>query len=103
MQGTLVHDKGLLNQAESDLKRYAILSKKNYTSVQQTVDQQFLVEQDKGTVMVDEAAIETAKLNLAYCHIVAPVTGRVGLRLADPGIYLQPTNTTALLVVTQLR
>jgi multidrug efflux system membrane fusion protein len=102
-QGTLVHDKGLLNQAESDLKRYEILSKKNYTSIQQTVDQQFLVEQYKGTVMVDEAAIETAKLNLTYCHIIAPVTGRVGLRLVDPGNYLQPTNTTALVVLTQLQ
>ena len=51
----------------------------------------------------DQAQIDTAKLNIAYCHIVAPVSGRVGLRLVDPGNYLQPSDTTGIVVITAAR
>jgi membrane fusion protein, multidrug efflux system len=100
-EGTLIHDQGLLDQAESDLARYVKLGKQDSIALQQVADQQFVVQQDKGTVKEDEAAIETAKLNLVYCHITAPITGRVGLRLVDPGNYVQTANSTGLLVLTQ--
>src|ERR1700733_1505077 len=102
-EGTLAHDQGLLDQAESDLKRFETLAKQDSIAKQQVADQEFLVAQDKGTVAQDQGAIETDKLNLVYCHIVAPVTGRVGLRLVDPGNYVQTTTTTGLVVLTQLQ
>jgi membrane fusion protein, multidrug efflux system len=102
-QGALAHDTGLLKQAQSDLQRFETLGRQDSIALQQVADQEFLVEQDKGTVAEDEATIETDKLNLTYCHIVAPVSGRVGLRLVDPGNYVQTTNTTGLLVLTQLQ
>jgi multidrug efflux system membrane fusion protein len=102
-QGALAHDTGLLKQAESDLKRYETLGKQDSIALQQVTDQEFLVEQDKGLVAEDQATIETDNLNIAYCHIVAPVTGRVGLRLVDPGNYVQTTSTTGLVVLTQVQ
>jgi multidrug efflux system membrane fusion protein len=102
-EGTLAHDQGLLAQAESDLERYEKLGKQDSIALQQVTDARFLVQQDKGTVALDEATIENAKLNLVYCHIVAPVTGRVGLRLVDPGNYVQTTSSTGLVVLTQLQ
>ncbi len=102
-QGALVHDTGLLEQAQSDLVRYVQLSRQDSIAKQQVADQQYLVKQDQGIVQEDHATIETDKLNLAYCHITAPVTGRVGLRLVDPGNYVQTTSTTGLVVLTQLQ
>ncbi len=101
-QGTLAHDIGLLAMAKSDLERYATLNRKDSISRQQVADQQFLVQQYEGTVAVDRATIDSAKLNLTYCHITSPVTGRVGLRLVDPGNYVQTSGSTGLVVVTQL-
>ena len=92
---------GLLEQAQSDLARYETLGKQDSIALQQVADQKFLVQQDKGLVQQDQANIETAKLNIGYCHIVAPVTGRVGLRLVDPGNYVQTTNTTGLVVLAR--
>jgi multidrug efflux system membrane fusion protein len=66
-------------------------------------DQQFLVQQDEGIVAEDQATVDSAKLNLTYSRIVSPVTGRVGLRLVDPGNYVQTTSATALAVVAQLQ
>jgi multidrug efflux system membrane fusion protein len=102
-QGTLAHDMGLLAQAKSDLERYAKLNRQDSISRQQVTDQQFLVQQDEGTVAVDRATIDSAKLNLTYCHITSPVTGRVGLRLVDPGNYVQSSSATGLVVVTTLQ
>jgi multidrug efflux system membrane fusion protein len=102
-QGALAHDTGLLKQFESDLKRYQTLGKQDSIELQQVTDEGFLVEQDKGLVAEDQATIETDNLNIAYCRIVAPVTGRVGLRLVDPGNYVQTTSTTGLVVLTQVR
>ena len=78
------------------------LGRQDSIAQQQVADQKFLVQQDKGLVQEDQANVETAKLNLAYCHIIAPVTGRVGLRLVDPGNYVQTTNTTGLVVLAQV-
>jgi len=101
-QGSLAHDTGLLEQAQSDLARYETLSKQDSIALQQVADQKFLVAQDKGLVQQDQANIDTANLNIGYCRIVAPVTGRVGLRLIDPGNYVQTTNTTGLVVLAQV-
>jgi multidrug efflux system membrane fusion protein len=102
-QGALVHDSGLLAQAQSDLSRYLILDKQDSIAKQTVADQEFLVKQDQGTVMEDKATIASSKLNLLYCRITAPVTGRVGLRLVDPGNYVQTSNSTGLVVVTALQ
>jgi multidrug efflux system membrane fusion protein len=102
-EGTLAHDVGLLAQAKSDLARYVALNRQDSISKQQVADQQFLVQQDEGTVAYDRALVDSSKLNLVYCHIVSPVTGRVGLRLVDPGNYVQTSSSTGLVVVTQLQ
>jgi multidrug efflux system membrane fusion protein len=102
-EGTLAHDLGVLAQAKSDFERYAKLNRQDSISKQQVTDQQFLVQQDEGTVALDRATIDSAKLNLTYCHITSPVTGRVGLRLIDPGNYVQASSSTGLVVVTQLQ
>jgi multidrug efflux system membrane fusion protein len=65
-------------------------------------DQRFLVQQDAATVQVDQANIDSAKLDLAYCHITAPVAGKVGLRLVDPGNYVTSGSTTGLAVITTI-
>ena len=83
--GTLQRDQGLLDEAKMDLVRFQRLTKLDSIARQQTEDQAYLVKQDEGTVKLDEAAVQTAKLNLSYCRITSPVAGRVGLRLVDPG------------------
>ena len=100
-QGTYAHDSMLLAQAQSDLQRYLLLNRQDSISRQQAVDQEFLVKQDQGTVLQDQGTIDTDRLNLTYCHITSPVTGRVGLRLVDPGNYVQTSSSTGLVVVTQ--
>jgi multidrug efflux system membrane fusion protein len=62
-----------------------------------------LVKSTEGVVKTDQAQIDTAKLDLVYCHITAPITGRVGLRLVDPGNYVTPTDATGLVVITQIQ
>jgi multidrug efflux system membrane fusion protein len=99
--GTLAHDQGVLDQALSDLARYQTLSKQDSIARQQVADQEFLVQQERGTVAADNATVATDKLNLEYCHIVAPVTGRAGLRLIDPGNYVQTSSSTPLVVIAQ--
>ncbi|RYC30179.1 efflux RND transporter periplasmic adaptor subunit [Lichenibacterium minor] len=102
-EGALAHDTGLLDQAKSDLDRYNTLNRQDSIAKQTYADQRFVVQQDEGLVKEDQATIDTAKLNLAYCHIVSPVAGRVGLRLVDPGNYLTASSATGLVVVTQLQ
>ncbi len=101
-QGQLAKDTSLHAQAEADLARYQTLSKQDSIARQQVEDQVFLVAQDKAAMATDQAQIDTAKLNIAYCHITAPVSGRVGLRLVDPGNYLQPSDTTGIVVLTEI-
>jgi membrane fusion protein, multidrug efflux system len=101
-QGQLAHDQGLLDQAQADLKRFTTLGRQDSIAQQQVEDQRFLVQQYQGTVKVDQGAIDNDRLNIAYCHITAPVTGRVGLRLVDPGNYVQAFSTTGLVMLTEL-
>src|SRR5580704_15765135 len=101
-EGQLAHDQGLLAQAQTDLKRYQGLLAQNSIARQQADDQEYLVEQYEGTVKVDQALVDAQTLNIAYCHIVSPVTGRIGLRLVDPGNYVQTSSASSIAVVTQL-
>jgi multidrug efflux system membrane fusion protein len=93
--GTLQRDQGALDEAKIDLARYQKLVAQDSISRQQAEDQFYVVKQDEGTVKLDQAVVDNAKLNLAYCHIVSPVSGRIGLRLVDPGNYVQVGNATA--------
>jgi membrane fusion protein, multidrug efflux system len=102
-EGQLARDQGLLAQAKVDLARYQKLAEQNSIARQQYEDQIYIVQQDEGTVKLDQAQVDQEKLNVIYCHIVAPVTGRIGLRLIDPGNYVQTSNNTGLAVVTQLQ
>jgi membrane fusion protein, multidrug efflux system len=102
-QGAFQRDEALLQNAELDLKRFQDLAKTNAIPRQQLDTQTSLVLQDRGNVISDQAQIETQQLNIAYCHIVAPVDGRVGLRLVDEGNYVTPSLTTGLVVITQLK
>jgi membrane fusion protein, multidrug efflux system len=102
-EGQLAHDQGLLAQAQVDLARYQKLAEQNSIARQQYEDQIYIVQQNQGTVKLDQAQIDQQKLNVLYCRIVSPVTGRVGLRLIDPGNYVQTTNNSGIAVVTQMQ
>ncbi len=101
-RGTLAHDQGLLHQAQMDAKRYALLQKQDSIGRQQAEDQQYVVEQYIGSVAADQGTIQTQLVNLAYCHITSPVTGRVGLRQVDAGNYVTSALANGIVVVTQL-
>jgi multidrug efflux system membrane fusion protein len=102
-QGQLARDQALLQQARIDLKRYQLLWSQN-SIAKQTVDQQgALVSQYEGVVKLDQGLIDAAAVNVTYCQISAPITGRVGLRLIDPGNIVHAADTTGLLVITQLQ
>jgi len=102
-QGTLTHDQALLQNARIDLVRYQTLNRQDSIARQQVDTQLYLVHQYEGTVQSDGAAVDNQKLNLVYCHITAPVDGRVGLRLVDPGNYVQASATTGLVLITQMK
>src|ERR1700727_1434769 len=101
-QGQLAKDQALLGQAQGDLTRFQQLAKQDSIAMQQVSDQIALVAQDKAAIAADQAMVKTAELNVAYTHIVSPVTGRVGLRLVDPGNYLQPSDANGIVVITQI-
>jgi multidrug efflux system membrane fusion protein len=98
----LLRDQANLDNAKVDLKRYQTLVPLHAVPEQQLATQEALVKADEGIVKADQAQIDTAKLDLVYCHITAPITGRVGLRLVDPGNYVTPTDATGLVVITQI-
>ena len=102
-EAQLAHDNAALEQARMDLTRYQTLSQQTSIARQTYEDQIWLVKQDEGTVASDQAQIKQQQLNLTYCRIVAPVDGRVGLRLVDPGNYVQIGATTGIVVITQLQ
>src|SRR5271156_2648066 len=102
-EGQLAHDQGLLAQAQLDLKRYQTLAQQNSIARQQAEDQVFIVQQYEGSVKQDQGLVDAQSLNIAYCHIVSPITGRVGLRLADPGNYVQSSTSTGIAVITQMQ
>jgi multidrug efflux system membrane fusion protein len=101
-EGQLIRDQAALENARIDLVRYQQLVQQKAAPEQQLATQQATVHQDEGIVKLDAGQIESAKVNLAYCKIAAPVTGRVGLRLVDPGNIVQAGDTNGLLVITQM-
>lgn len=101
-QGQLLHDQALLDNARIDLNRYKTLAAQDSIARQQVDTQAALVKQDQGTVVSDKAAVDNAKLNLVYCHITAPVSGRVGLRQVDPGNFVQTGDTNGVVVINQV-
>jgi multidrug efflux system membrane fusion protein len=102
-EGNLRRDQALLQDARLDLKRYEELIKEDSVAQQQVDSQRALVDQYIGTVAADEAQIRTARINLVYCHISAPVTGRVGLRQVDQGNYVTPGDANGIVVITELQ
>jgi multidrug efflux system membrane fusion protein len=102
-QGQLVRDTALLHDAQIDLTRYRTLAEQDSIPQQQADTQAYLVRQYEGTVRSDQAMVDNARLNLEYCHIVAPVSGRVGLRQVDQGNYVQTSDPNGIVVITQLQ
>jgi len=102
-EGQLVRDQALLKNAQIDLARYRDLIKQDLIPQQQLDTQVYLVRQYEGTIKSDQGQIDNVKLQLIYCRITAPVSGRVGLRLVDPGNIVHATDPNGLVVITQLQ
>ncbi len=102
-EGQLIKDKALLKNARVDLERYRLLLAQNSIQEQQVATQESLVHQYEGAVKTDQGTIDGAKLNLLYCRITAPVSGRVGLRLVDEGNIVHATDINGLVVITQIQ
>ena len=102
-QGVLERDQGLLAQAKMDLDRYQAAWARNAIPKQTLDDQGKLVQQVQGTVHNDEGTVQYDQIQVEFCHIVSPITGRVGLRLVDPGNVVQANGGTVLAVVTQIQ
>jgi len=100
-EAQLDKDQAALLNAQADLERYESLIVRNAVSQQVLATQRATVAQDQAAVKTDDANIAAAKLNISYCHITAPITGRVGLRLVDPGNMVSAAAGTTLAVVTQ--
>lgn len=102
-EGTLARDVALLRNAQADLERYRLLFEQDSIARQQLDTQAALVRQYEGTLKADQAAIDNAKLQLAYSRITAPIGGRLGLRQVDPGNIVRSSDTNGLVVITQLQ
>ena len=102
-QGQMAKDQATLQNAKVDQARYEVLVQQDSIPKQQLDTQVALVKQIEATVVSDQAAIDSARLNLTYSRITAPVSGRVGLRLVDPGNIIHATDPNGLLVITQLQ
>lgn len=102
-EGQLARDQATLDNAHVDLDRYQKLLAQNAIPEQQLATQRATVAQSEGVVKSDQGQIDSAKLNLVYCNIRAPITGRIGLRLVDPGNIVHATDTNGLLVITQVQ
>ena len=102
-EGQLIRDQAMLDNAHVDLDRYQKLLAQNAVPEQQLATQKAVVAQLEGTVKTDQGQIDSAKLNLTYCSIRAPFTGRAGLRLVDPGNIVHASDTNGLVVITQIQ
>jgi multidrug efflux system membrane fusion protein len=102
-QGVLDRDTNVLAQAQMDLERYRTAWAQNAIQKQLLDDQGKIVLQDQGTVKNDQGTVNYDQTQLSYCHITAPIAGRVGLRLVDPGNVVQANGTTVLVVITQVQ
>jgi multidrug efflux system membrane fusion protein len=103
MDGQLFRDQAQLNNARVDFKRYDQLAKEGVIASQQVDTQNATVGQLEGAVRADQAQIDNEKLQLVYCKITAPLTGRVGLRLVDQGNMIHATDPNGLVVITQVQ
>ena len=101
-QGQLERDRALLENAQIDLVRYQKLNAQDSVARQTLDTQAALVHQYEGTVNADQGQVESAKVNLDYCHIVSPVDGVVGLRQVDAGNYVQTSDSSGLVLITQV-
>jgi len=102
-QGALERDENLLAQAQMDLDRYRAAWARNAIQKQLLDDQEKLVLQDQGTVKNDQGTVQYDQIQVDFCHITAPIAGRVGLRLVDPGNVVQSAGTVTLAVITQMQ
>jgi len=101
-EGALARDQAQLLAAKKNLARFEDLSKRKLIAVQQADDQRAVVGQFEGTVRIDRAAIETAKLNLVYARITSPIDGIAGIRNVDPGNLVHANDATGIVTVAQL-
>ena len=102
-EGQMQKDQALLANARIDAERYRVLFEQDSVAKQQLDTQLSLVRQYEGTVRVDQSAIDSAKLQLIYSRIVAPISGRLGLRQVDPGNIVRASDANGLVVITQLQ
>lgn len=101
-KGALARDRSLLHQAQVNAQRYEDALKRNAIAQQTLFDQQAAVQQYEGSIQNDEGSVKYDEVQLSYCHIVAPFTGRIGLRLVDPGNTIFSGSSNTLAVITQL-
>jgi multidrug efflux system membrane fusion protein len=102
-EGQMARDQALLKNAQLDLQRFRLLLEKAAISKQQADTQEALVHQYEGAVKADQGQIDNVKLQLVYCRITAPISGRLGLRLVDPGNIVHASDPNGLVVITQLQ
>ena len=102
-QGTLDKDQALLKNAQIDLQRYKTLVAQDSIARQQYDTQASLVRQYEAAIVTDQALVDNAKLNLVYTRIIAPVSGRIGLRLVDQGNYVTLGDATGICIITQMQ
>jgi len=102
-EGQLARDLAFLKNAQLDLERYQVLWEQDSIPKQQLDTQEALVRQYEGIVKADQGQIDSAKLQLVYCRITAPINGRIGLRLVDPGNIVHAADVNGLVVITQLQ
>ena len=102
-EGQMAHDQALLANANVDLARYKTLLAQDAIPEQQLATQGATVKQYEGAIKTDQGAIDNAKLQIVYCHVTAPIGGRVGLRLVDPGNIVHAADVNPLLVITQMQ
>jgi membrane fusion protein, multidrug efflux system len=102
-EGQLARDEAFLKNAESDLALYKQLIAQDSIAAQQVTTQESLVKQYRGVIETDKGQIANAKLQLTYANVIAPITGRVGLRQVDPGNMVQVADPNGIVVVTQLQ
>ena len=102
-QGTLQRDQALLRNAQLDLQRYEALKAQDSIASQQVDTQAALVRQYQGTVAADQAQVDMAQLQLGYTRITAPISGRLGLRQADLGNVVNPSDANGIVTITQVK
>jgi len=102
-EGQMAHDRALLENARIDLDRYKVLWQQDSIPKQQLDTQEALVRQYEGQIKTDQAQIDNAKLQLVYSRITSPITGKIGLRLVDPGNIIHAADVNGFVVITQLQ